>query len=665
MCDMTIYRQFVEADPSKMKESPFAGALPMRATSDPLLAERVPFFPIQDYVLFLVACVLVWAAAGAAQINQGTGNLRVRLHFSDGRPCTIPAHVELMKEGSLTRVAEGYSDVNSGMVDFFYVSAGYYHAIVSAAGLEKADSGSFEIAARDYTQTIDIVVRPSGETSEPTHNAGSRAVDLDAPPKARKEYFKAAALMAKQDWMGARKHLHRALAKYPQYVDAYVASGEVELQLGNRAAARAAFQQAATMSTHYALPLIWLAKMAIQGKNFSEAEGWIRGALVADPDNIQLLVLLANVQLLSQHLDDAIAISRQVHNTAQTATPHSMAHFIAARAFQQQARPRESAAELEVFLVEEPSGPRADAARRELAQGTVHPHEPEPTQNWLPGIVEDVAKRSLNWAPADIDKTAPSVPSNVACPLTDILHQAAQRAQDLVVNLQRFSANERIEHVEFDKDSRPGSPSAGTFVYVAELREVRPGLLVVEEYRNGTLEVSQFPTRLATTGTAAFALIFHPAYSSDFEMSCEGFASWRGEPAWQVHFAQRRDRPARFQIYHVANGRYPALLKGRAWISSTNYQILRVETDLIEPIAAIRLERAHTAITYQSIEFRKRNLQLWLPQSADIYLDFRGHRSCDRHRFSDFKLFVVAAEQHDKLPRDADESSSEPDSTAN
>jgi len=125
---------------------------------------------------------------------------------------------------------------------------------------------------------------------------------------------------------------------------------------------------------------------------------------------------------------------------------------------------------------------------------------------------------------------------------------------------------------------------------------------------------------------------------------------------WKKNAARvAKGRPARFQIYHVANGRYPAWLKGRAWISSTNYQILRVETDLMEPIAPIRLERAHTTITYQSIEFRKRNLQLWLPQRADIYLDFHGQRWCDRHRFSDFKLFVVDTEQHDKLPRNPDE----------
>jgi len=47
--------------------------------------------------------------------------------------------------------------------------------------------------------------------------------------------------------------------------------------------------------------------------------------------------------------------------------PHALAHYIAARAWEHENRPAEALTELQTFLQEEPSGPRADAVRKEIA----------------------------------------------------------------------------------------------------------------------------------------------------------------------------------------------------------------------------------------------------------------------------------------------------------
>jgi hypothetical protein len=83
----------------------------------------------------------------------------------------------------------------------------------------------------------------------------------------------------------------------------------------------------------------------------------------------------------------------------------------------------------------------------------------------------------------------------------------------------------------------------------------------------------------------------------------------------------------------------------RAWIAVDNYEVLRLQTDLIEPIGQIRLLREHSDIHYGAVEFRKQNVRLWLPQSADLYMDFRGHRYQRRHNFSNFQLFRVETGQ--------------------
>jgi len=119
------------------------------------------------------------------------------------------------------------------------------------------------------------------------------------------------------------------------------------------------------------------------------------------------------------------------------------------------------------------------------------------------------------------------------------------------------------------------------------IEQIRPGWLSVEEYRNGARSLEEFPARIATSGLAAQALIFHPYYVEDFEMSCEGLGQLRGQPAWQVHFRQRNDRPSRFRVYRVKQVVYPVKLKGRAWIATDTLQVVRLETDLAEEILAI------------------------------------------------------------------------------
>lgn len=259
---------------------------------------------------------------------------------------------------------------------------------------------------------------------------------------------------------------------------------------------------------------------------------------------------------------------------------------------------------------------------------------------------------SRTWAPPNIDQVTRVVSSDVPCPLSEILEGTMLRAKELVSNLQAFGATEQLEHVEFGKNGKPNSSATALYSYVAEIREMPSGLLSVEEYRNGSIAVDVFPGQLATRGTAALALIFHPAFVNDYDMHCEGLATMNGKSAWQLHFAQRPDRPGRFRGYWIAKGWFPVKLKGRAWIATDTYNPLRIETDLLEPINAIPLKTEHLAIDYQSVEFLKRHVDLWLPYQVEIYMDFRGHRYYRRHSFSNFQLFCVDVSQRDHLPGD-------------
>lgn len=139
-------------------------------------------------------------------------------------------------------------------------------------------------------------------------------------------------------------------------------------------------------------------------------------------------------------------------------------------------------------------------------------------------------------------------------------------------------------------------------------------------------------------------------------MTCEGLAHWNGGLAWQVHFRQRTDRPNTIRVYRLGqNGpSYPAALKGRAWISADSYQIVRLETDLVAPMPEIRLVADHAAVDYGPVNFRAHKVAMWLPQTAEFYYDWRGHRGHRIHRFTDYLLFSVDHKQRMSAPKAED-----------
>ena len=171
-----------------------------------------------------------------------------------------------------------------------------------------------------------------------------------------------------------------------------------------------------------------------------------------------------------------------------------------------------------------------------------------------------------------------------------------------------------------------------------------------------------YPDGLETHGLPAMVMIFHPHTAENFEMTCEGLGQWNGVFAWQVHFRQKRDKPHTIRGYRlgVEGPLYPVALKGRAWIATDSYQILRLETALIAPMPQIQLLEDRTIIEYGPVHFRQGKTDMWLPQSAEVYYDWRGRRGFRRHSFSNYLLFFVEDKERITLPKIEDESSSHP-----
>jgi hypothetical protein len=273
--------------------------------------------------------------------------------------------------------------------------------------------------------------------------------------------------------------------------------------------------------------------------------------------------------------------------------------------------------------------------------------EPAPRVSVLPPP-PPLSVPSRNWAPPDIDQIIPPVKTDESCPLETLLRGASQHAEELVENLQRFSAIERIEHVEYGKDGKKRNSQSRTYNYVAQIESNPSGSLRVQEYRESHLELPATP--LADTGTGAFALVFHPKHIENFDFRCEGKTESRGVPAWQVRFEEKPDPMKAFHAIKIETSTYPLRFKGRAWLDAKTMQVLRLETDLVAAIQPIQLQLEHLEITYAPVEFRKKKLTLWLPETATLYIGYRGRRYQRVHTFSRFQLFSVDTGQSVKEP---------------
>ena len=254
------------------------------------------------------------------------------------------------------------------------------------------------------------------------------------------------------------------------------------------------------------------------------------------------------------------------------------------------------------------------------------------------------------WSPHELEEVVPPVDPAVACPQDALLHGVGLRMKEFVDTLEKFTATEKLEHFTVDRNGVKKSPESRSFAYVVAVKQNTYGTFLLEEFRDGNTDPHLFPASTATRGSPAMALIFHPALAGSFDFRCEGMGRYRGRQVWQIHFVQRPDKPIQIRSYTVEGRSFGISLEGRVWVDPGNDQILRLESELVNPIEQIGLTREHFAIDYKPVQFHSTGQQLWLPQQAELYVERKGKRFYRQHLYSDFRLFNVDAAQSIRPP---------------
>ena len=255
------------------------------------------------------------------------------------------------------------------------------------------------------------------------------------------------------------------------------------------------------------------------------------------------------------------------------------------------------------------------------------------------------------WIDHDLEVNVPPVDPGLECPAPKVLKGVGEQMKEFVSNLEKFTATEEVKHQPLMSGKNRRPEEKRQFAYVVTVSRNRVGTFLLEEYRDGGMDATKFPSQIATNGLPALNLIFHPLLAEDFQFKCEGLGQAEGKAAWQVHFAQRADKQVRIRAYVVGERTYRVYLEGRAWIDPGNYQVVRLESELQWPIPEIGLTKEHILIHYAPVEFRTQKMEIWLPQKAELYVEKKGQRYYRRHSFTNFMLFNVETAQSIQAPK--------------
>ena len=423
-------------------------------------------------------------------------------------------------------------------------------------------------------------------------------------------------------------------------------------RLGNWTMAASYWTKALVLDPNYVPAIVSMGEALLNDNQISEASVYLDRAAKIDPTYWRTQAILAEVAWRLGATSEAVNLARRAlelgHDEAANVSP-LLARALVAQAGEVlrgylTAHPDDLAAKKQLDALNNSSGlpssreMNSDVAVRGPVAAAAHRAVSSPRSRWLPSYLDD------DVLPVD---------SSLPCNLEEVLQKAGQRVQEFVSNVQRFTAAESLLHESVNRSGKVSERQNKKYDYVVSIEELRPGILGVDEYLGRGPAPADSLGGVTSKGLPALVLIFHPYYSGDFSMSCEGLATWKGARVWQVHFRQREDKPNRMRSYRTGwnSPPHPVALKGRALFLEDNYQIAGLETDLIAPLPDIRLTLDHTSIEYGPVHFSSRGLDMWVPHSAEVFSDLKGKRIHQRMDFSNYLLFSVDDTQKISPPK--------------
>ena len=586
--------------------------------------------------------------------NVGSENLFVRssveveVEGPNGSAIGGAVYVTLLKSNGqvfMTVMAHG------GKARFANVPKSELTAQVVASGYETSKK-AFEVLD-DTEVKVKIDLQAMADKEAAASDRGIAALN----PKAQKDIGRALEALRANRLIDAQRNLAAAQRDAPNSAEVEYLFGVQASRTNDMTLARSYWTRALELNPSHLNALLALSQDLLREQKAAQARPPLERAVEIEPSSWRAHMLLAQADLFQGKHDDAVKEAERAlelgHERAVSVQP-LLAHAL----FESGDKDR-AINILQDYVQGHPADVNAAKllGRLKAFPTTITAAGASVAEDDGADVPTNAATLAvpMNWLPPDVDEKMPPVEPGAACPLDDVLQKVGDQLANFVHDVDRFTATETLTHESINKYGIALAPEKRRFDYLVSIEDSRTGYLSVTEYRNGGGAQADFPDGIVTSGLPALVLIFHQYYASNYEMTCEGLARTNSGLAWQIHFRQRPGKPNAIKSYQfgMKGPSYPVALKGRAWISADNYQIVRMETDIVAPIPQIRLIAEHTSIEYGPVKFQQGQVTLWLPQSAEVYFAWGKRQIHRRHSFGNYLLFGVDEKQGIAAPKQA------------
>jgi tetratricopeptide (TPR) repeat protein len=553
---------------------------------------------------------------------------------------------------------------DSSDVSFANVLKGPYGVVVECPGYRTVQA---DLDVTDDQGAFKSYIYMHALTDRSTSTSPPKEVDLT--PKTSMEIDEGLAAMRKKQYESAQKHFTKASKSSPSNADVFYLRGNAELGLNQTNLAEKDFKQALAFDPFYERARLSLGELQLQSGDTAGAIETLNEAYVAHGANWRTHFLLATAYARTGDWKNA-------ESRAQSAV--NLAHEKAAPALLllgdvQSAQENWNAARLswERILTEFPKALEVTEAKKRIttAPGDGPAKDSTFTASFSLPMVDAELRRSVEdrpWAPADIDEKQYPLAPDISCNAEEILPLAMHRMQSQLENFEKFAATEHIEHQEIDNQGQPEPIKSRDFSYIVLVKRATDNSVFLVESRVGAVRPSAFPTSLATTGLNGLAvLLLQPKYGTGYAYQCQGLANVRGEAAWEIRFEEKKNANLNVRRWQLDGSSYNIPIKGLIWIAFRSYDVLRLETDLREPVDHLELSRDHLIVNYGPVVFGDGQSKLWLPWTAEMYLELHGARYHHKHSLTNYVMFNVdtswKANKPKNMPNETIEETPKPD----
>jgi len=246
--------------------------------------------------------------------------------------------------------------------------------------------------------------------------------------------------------------------------------------------------------------------------------------------------------------------------------------------------------------------------------------------------------------------------------LPTILQRTGERVDDFFRHITDLTAHENISLTRLRQElpsSRPelsGERVRDSYLILRHGSKTRTDII---EYRTDA-KGKNFEQAVVKKGyivTSGFALscnYFATGFQDESSFRYLGEEKLDGRETYVVGFAQKPDK-ATLSVRMKGRDGSPAhiLVQGIAWIDKSNFQIVRMRTDLLAPRWDVGLNQQTTEVSLGKVQLADVTASLWLPINVKVYVEFTTHNGAvdevfelsykNEHHYSDYQRYRVSA----------------------